>query len=136
MKISKEREVAKNTCLKLKYASFTVLFHFCGRTNETLTFEQAEKIDQALGHYLQEPAQKLPVVQTEEQFMNQTVLHCPSCGMNMVIRSRREGSGKFIGCMGYPDCWNAVWFPGSVEAVELSGKFCSEVGDLEKSSFT
>jgi ssDNA-binding Zn-finger/Zn-ribbon topoisomerase 1 len=48
----------------------------------------------------------------------------------MVLRNRREGSGKFIGCMGYPDCRNAVWFPGNVEAVELSGEFCSEVGDL------
>ena len=28
-----------------------------------------------------------------------------------------------------------MWFPGSVEAVELSGEFCSEVGDSEKISF-
>lgn len=96
-----------------------------------LTFEQAEKIDQALGHYLQEPAQELPVVQAEEQTVNQTVLQCPSCGTDMVLRSRREGGGKFVGCMGYPDCRNAVWFPGSVEAVELSGEFCVEVYDSE-----
>ena len=84
---------------------------------------------------MQEPAQQLPLVQTEEQSLNQTVLRCPSCGMDMVLRNRREGSGKFIGCMGYPDCRNAVWFPGNVEAVELSGEFCSEVGDLEEIFF-
>jgi ssDNA-binding Zn-finger/Zn-ribbon topoisomerase 1 len=56
--------------------------------------------------------------------------------MDMVLRNRREGSGKFIGCMGYPDCRNAIWFPGSVEAVELSGEFCSEVGGSEAISFT
>lgn len=90
-------------------------------------FEQAEKIDQALGHYLQETAQELPPIQTEEQTVNQTVLKCPSCGMDMVLRNRREGTGKFITCMGYPDCRNAVWFLGIVEDVELSGESCSEV---------
>jgi DNA topoisomerase-3 len=92
-----------------------------------LMFEQAEKIDQALGHYLQETAQELPPIQTEEQTVNQTVLKCPSCGMDMVLRNRREGTGKFITCMGYPDCRNAVWFLGIVEDVELSGESCSEV---------
>jgi DNA topoisomerase-3 len=90
-------------------------------------FAQAEKIDQALGHYLQETAQVPPPVQAEEQTVNQTVLKCPSCGMDMVLRSRQEGTGKFISCMGYPDCRNALWFPGNVEDMELSGESCSEV---------
>jgi DNA topoisomerase-3 len=90
-----------------------------------LMFEQAEKIDQALGHYLQE----LPLIQAEEQTVNQTVLKCPSCGMDMVLWNRRQGTGKFITCMGYPDCRNAVWFLGIVEDVELSGESCSEVYD-------
>jgi DNA topoisomerase-3 len=92
-----------------------------------LMFLQAEKIDQALGRYLQETAQEIPPIQTEEQTVNQTVLKCPSCGIDMVLQNRREGMGKFISCMGYPNCRNAVWFPGIVENVELSGESCSEV---------
>lgn len=93
-------------------------------------FEQAEKIDEALGHYLQETAQVPPPVQAEEQTVGQTVLKCPLCGMDMVLRRKREGTGKFIGCMGYPDCRNAVWFPGNVEDVVLSGESCSEVCNI------
>jgi DNA topoisomerase-3 len=104
------------------------MFHFCERINGTVTFEQAEKLDQSLSYHLQEPAQQPPI--------HQTVLQCPSCGMDMVLRIRREDSVKFIGCMGYPDCRNVVWFSGNVEDVELSGEFCSEVGDLEEISIT
>ncbi|XP_023711894.1 DNA topoisomerase 3-alpha isoform X2 [Cryptotermes secundus] len=93
-----------------------------------MALQQAEKIDEALGRYLQETAQEVPPIQTEEQAVNQTVLKCPSCGMDMILRNRREGMGKFITCMGYPNCRNAVWFLGIVEDVELSGESCSECG--------
>ncbi|XP_021921836.1 DNA topoisomerase 3-alpha [Zootermopsis nevadensis] len=89
-----------------------------------IALQQAEKIDEALGHYLQETAQVPPPVQAEEQTVGQTVLKCPLCGMDMVLRRKREGTGKFIG------------FPGNVEDVVLSGESCSECGEhVQKLTF-
>lgn len=29
---------------------------------------------------------------------------CPACGLAMVRRKRKDGSGEFLGCVGYPTC--------------------------------
>ncbi|XP_066994969.2 DNA topoisomerase 3-alpha, partial [Anabrus simplex] len=103
-----------------------------------LALEQASKIDEALGKYLEERAQQPPAdnpVLQEEVPPN--VLKCPACGLDMVLRTRKENRGKYISCMGFPNCRNAVWLPGNVEDVQISDETCPECGpDVHKLKFT
>ncbi|PSN32683.1 DNA topoisomerase 3-alpha [Blattella germanica] len=93
-----------------------------------IALEQAAKIDEALAQYLEETAQQLTEQQISEQVVCIPVMKCSSCGLDMVLRSRREGSGKFVSCMGFPDCRNSVWFSSNVEEVETSNESCTECG--------
>ena len=86
---------------------------------------QAAKIDQALAQYLEEAAQESTAI--PELPMDMPVLKCPSCGLDMFLRNRREGNGKYIGCMGFPNCRNAIWFPSIVEEVDVSEESCQAV---------
>ncbi|KAJ8319013.1 hypothetical protein KUTeg_004104 [Tegillarca granosa] len=61
---------------------------------------QAIKIDEALSQYLGE-ARELPVEEVLEVMASVPVKKCPNCSQDMY----------YIGCMGYPDCKNAIWFP-------------------------
>ena len=77
--------------------------------------------------YLEEAAQLPTEIQVPEMPLMEPVLKCPSCGLDMVLRNKREGNGKYISCIAFPSCRNAVWLPGLVEEVELSGETCPEV---------
>lgn len=90
---------------------------------------EAIKIDRALGMRFNEqptvytpPTQNLP---TEIP----TVLKCPKCGKDMVLRKKKNSDEYYIGCISYPNCKNAVWFPPSiVRTVEVLQDTCNECG--------
>ncbi|KAJ9580304.1 hypothetical protein L9F63_004020 [Diploptera punctata] len=101
-----------------------------------IALQQAAKIDQALAQYLEETAQEPTQVQAAELPSDVPVLKCASCGLDMVLRNKRDGSGKYIGCMGFPNCRNAIWLPSVVEEVELSGESCPHCGpNVQKLKF-
>lgn len=37
-------------------------------------------------------------------------MDCPDCGKPMKLRNKKDGSGKFWGCSGYPDCKKIVGY--------------------------
>lgn len=58
--------------------------------------------------------------------MLQTVFEC-SCKSNMVLRTKKNGKGFFLGCRGYPNCNNAIWFPSSVKQATVTDELCQNV---------
>lgn len=91
-----------------------------------VAMERVNLIDDALAQYLDERP-----TQTEQvQFAlvtNITILKCPKCGSDMVLKERKQGKGKYISCMGYPTCVNVIWFPETVKDVEVLNETCNEV---------
>ncbi|XP_076633672.1 topoisomerase 3-alpha [Colletes latitarsis] len=94
--------------------------------------ERANLIDNALADYLNEQPMEAEEVQITVP-SEQVIFKCPKCKLNMVLRDRKQGTGKYIGCMGYPTCNNAIWFPQTVESVEVLDEVCSECsGNMHK----
>ncbi|XP_064601607.1 DNA topoisomerase 3-alpha-like [Liolophura sinensis] len=83
----------------------------------------ALKLDEALSQFLGAEAQ--PVVEQDQTQMEvSTVKPCPQCGQEMTLRSKKDGKGYYIGCMGYPDCRQAVWFPDFVLEASVENQTC------------
>ncbi|XP_076161533.1 topoisomerase 3-alpha isoform X1 [Ptiloglossa arizonensis] len=101
-----------------------------------ITMERANLIDNALADYLNEQP-----TETEEAQINNipediVIFKCPKCKLNMTLKDRKQGMGKYIGCMGYPTCNNAIWFPQTVEFIEILNEVCSEcLGNMRKLKF-
>ncbi|XP_024937681.1 DNA topoisomerase 3-alpha isoform X2 [Cephus cinctus] len=95
--------------------------------------EQVRLLDEVVGHYISEEpnysqGEQLPPI---EQTVN--VLKCPKCNSDMILKPRREINGKYIGCMNFPNCKNAIWFPASVEDVEILEETCTQCpGNIHK----
>ncbi|XP_060067173.1 DNA topoisomerase 3-alpha-like [Ylistrum balloti] len=84
---------------------------------------QALKIDEALAKYLGE-AQPLPAEHALETLASSPIKKCPNCGQDMMLKTKKDGKGFYIGCMGYPDCRNAVWLPDFVLEATAENTFC------------
>ncbi|KAK2586300.1 hypothetical protein KPH14_001550 [Odynerus spinipes] len=101
-----------------------------------IAIESANLIDNAIAEYLEEqPAQvqQLEMVNPREEIV---IFKCPKCGSNMTLKDRKQGTGKYISCMGFPACNNAVWFPQSVEDVTVLEDTCTECsGNMHKMKF-
>ncbi|RZC37038.1 DNA topoisomerase 3-alpha [Asbolus verrucosus] len=85
--------------------------------------EKMRQIDESLAHRLEDRPQAVE----EQHFDNnpvKTVLKCPKCGSDMILRNRKNDAGKFISCVGYPACKNAVWFTSNVESVDVLDEPC------------
>ncbi|RNA12480.1 DNA topoisomerase 3-alpha isoform X1 [Brachionus plicatilis] len=78
-----------------------------------------EKLDQALSKYYGRPA--LFVEDTSNIFPS--ILEC-SCKSNMVLRTKKDGKGFYLGCRGYPSCNNAIWFPSSIKQATATDEYC------------
>lgn len=56
-----------------------------------------------------------------------SILKCPKCDTDIVIKKKKDGNGIFLSCCGYPACRNAIWFPGYVETAEVVDETCENV---------
>ncbi|KAJ8915993.1 hypothetical protein NQ315_016670 [Exocentrus adspersus] len=61
-----------------------------------------------------------------------SVLKCPKCGNDMVIKDKRNAPGKCISCINYPACKNTAYFPMCVENVEVLDTHCEICGPSVK----
>ncbi|KAL3875514.1 hypothetical protein ACJMK2_033460 [Sinanodonta woodiana] len=104
--------------------------------------KQALKIDQAVAQYIGED----PVSLSENtdaaagfgglESMPMTVMKCPQCGSDMQLKSKKNNKGYYIGCIGYPTCRKAVWFPDSVVEARVSDNTCPQCGpDVHRIEF-
>lgn len=59
-----------------------------------------------------------------------TVLKCPKCGSDMVVRQKKNNPEElYIGCLSYPNCKNAVWLPSIVKTLQVLPDTCSAVSN-------
>lgn len=57
------------------------------------------------------------------------ILKCPKCRANtMVVRQKKDNSGSFISCLGYPNCKNAVWLQEDVKEISSIDEKCTNCG--------
>ncbi|XP_063361845.1 DNA topoisomerase 3-alpha [Cydia amplana] len=89
---------------------------------------EADKIDSALAERFSErpapydragaPALDMP-----------SALKCPKCGADMVVRQKKNNADEFyIGCLSFPNCKNAVWFPTVVRTIQVLNDTCPTCG--------
>ncbi|XP_038618516.1 DNA topoisomerase 3-alpha isoform X2 [Tachyglossus aculeatus] len=85
---------------------------------------KANKLDEALSQYFGEAAE---VGQREEIYpaMPVPIRKCPQCNKDMVLKTKKNG-GFYLGCLGYPACKAAVWFPDSVLEVSKDDSVCPD----------
>ncbi|XP_011696308.1 PREDICTED: DNA topoisomerase 3-alpha-like isoform X2 [Wasmannia auropunctata] len=88
-----------------------------------VAIERANLIDDSLAHYLGERPLQTEQVQLAPEI---AIFKCPKCGSNMVLKERRQGRGKYISCMGYPECTNVVWLSEAIEDVEVLNETCNQ----------
>ncbi|XP_041363021.1 DNA topoisomerase 3-alpha-like isoform X2 [Gigantopelta aegis] len=85
---------------------------------------QAVKLDDALAQYL---GQANPVNQSDVEVTGPApVCPCPQCGSQMVLRTKKDGKGFFIGCVAYPQCRNVIWLPDSVLEASAQDAVCDK----------
>lgn len=89
--------------------------------------ERANLIDNALSNYLDEQPGQAEEIQINHLPEEISIFKCPKCSLNMTLKTRKQGTGKYIGCMGFPTCNNVIWFPDTVETIEVLDEVCSEV---------
>lgn len=87
--------------------------------------EKIAQIDQTLANRLNDAPQQFqdPEINQEEY---KSVLKCPKCGQDMVLRNKKTGDGKYLGCVGFPECKNAVWF-SLISTIEVLDESCETV---------
>lgn len=101
-----------------------------------VALERANLIDDALAEYLDERpvgGGNLEMITPAE---DAPIFKCPRCGQNMVLRERRDGGKKYIGCMGYPTCKNSIWFQDAITNIEILPEVCNHCpGGIKKLKF-
>lgn len=85
------------------------------------------EIDASLANRLNDRPQEVHETIINQQEEYRPVLKCPKCGNDMVLREKRNGDGKYISCVGFPDCKNAVWLSASIQSIEVLNQSCEEV---------
>ncbi|XP_036408823.1 DNA topoisomerase 3-alpha [Megalops cyprinoides] len=86
---------------------------------------KAKKLDEALSTYLGEALEHTEQEETDMRMdMPLPIRKCPQCNRDMMLKKKKDGVGKFLSCVGYPDCKSSVWFPDSVLEVSRDESVC------------
>lgn len=56
-------------------------------------------------------------------FTNEPVFEC-YCKSQMVLKTKKENKGFYVGCRGYPDCRNSIWLPNSIIEAQVANEYC------------
>jgi ssDNA-binding Zn-finger/Zn-ribbon topoisomerase 1 len=54
----------------------------------------------------------------------------------MVLRKKKEGTGYFIGCKGYPTCNSALWLPDGITNATVTSANCDKCKSCALIRFT
>ncbi|KAK9508812.1 hypothetical protein O3M35_006277 [Rhynocoris fuscipes] len=91
--------------------------------------EQVNKIDAAIGKYIQATAIPLNAENDPLNVRSQQVekvFPCKFCGLDMVLRSNQ--TNKYLSCSGFPNCKSAIWLPNKILEVKISSESCESCG--------
>lgn len=92
---------------------------------------QAIQLDQSMGNRLNERPRSPPSTNMFQE--NKELFKCPQCKTNSLsIRPKKDNSGYFIGCQGYPDCKTSIWLSNSVKEISVSDVHCQKCGPSVK----
>lgn len=91
-----------------------------------IAMERANLIDSALADYLDERPAEVQEMERINPPEETPIFKCPKCGLNMLLKEKKD-KAKYIGCVNFPTCNNAIWFPQNVESVEVLEEVCSQV---------
>lgn len=54
---------------------------------------------------------------------------CPKCdGFKTALRTKRDNSGYFIGCLGHPGCNHVIWLPSIIKEIKVDANSCVRCG--------
>ncbi|XP_030764441.1 DNA topoisomerase 3-alpha [Sitophilus oryzae] len=99
--------------------------------------EKMRLIDESLANRLDDAPQAVQQLNDGGNDDYRPAMKCPKCGQDMTLRTKKDGSGKFISCTGYPGCKHAIWLPSIVKNVEITNESCPECGpDYKLLKFT
>ncbi|XP_074027448.1 topoisomerase 3-alpha isoform X2 [Leptinotarsa decemlineata] len=93
--------------------------------------QKLQLIDESLANRLDDR----PVAIANDTVSNEEyrpAMKCPKCGNDMVLRNKKNGPGQFLSCNGYPECRNSIWFPTTVEKIEVLNEHCQYCGPTYK----
>lgn len=99
------------------------------RTVFATVSEKMRQIDDSLSIRLSDRPQVVEEQQYED-VQHTCVLKCPKCGNDMVLKNKKDGNGKYITCLGFPNCRNAIWLPQCIQNVEVLNEHCESVSYL------
>ena len=99
---------------------------------QIITREAAE-LDRALGQrFGQQPQAAANVVVP----VMQELFKCPKCrNSSMILKQKRDNSGYFISCQGFPACRNAIWFANEIKEIVAVDEVCNCGGKKLKIKF-
>ncbi|XP_058056503.1 DNA topoisomerase 3-alpha [Anopheles bellator] len=92
--------------------------------------QKARSLDQALGQRLNQTPRDPPPdgAAAIGGASLREVCKCPKCGQGMCLRQKRDASTYHLGCVGFPDCRNSVWFDDSIREAAVTDDTCARCG--------
>ncbi|KAL8159182.1 hypothetical protein V2J09_000719 [Rumex salicifolius] len=107
---TKRKEEALDACLQQMKACF-----LDARLNK-------EKLIEAMGVFFERSSRSSV---DDQHVVGEVVRQCNLCQQcDMVLKRRPEGN-FMVGCLGYPQCRNVVWLPGSLSEAVVTTNICS-----------
>ncbi|XP_055594004.1 DNA topoisomerase 3-alpha [Uranotaenia lowii] len=94
---------------------------------------KARALDQAMGQRLNEAPRDAPV---NQPVAGTTTVHlickCPKCSQMMTLKTKKDGTSFYLGCLGFPDCKNCVWFDENIKEATGTDEICTRCGGANK----
>ncbi|KAF5178936.1 Dna topoisomerase 3-alpha, partial [Thalictrum thalictroides] len=61
----------------------------------------------------------------EHRVVGDTVRRCNVCNDSDMVLKKRPDGNFMVGCLGYPQCRNVVWLPGSISEATVTTQVCN-----------
>lgn len=89
--------------------------------------DKLTQLDQSLANRLQAQPESIAANRVYSSNEYKPAFKCPKCGNDMVLKDKKNNDGKYLSCIGYPACKNAIWFGSNVQTVKVTDEACSVV---------
>ncbi|XP_055539762.1 DNA topoisomerase 3-alpha isoform X2 [Wyeomyia smithii] len=94
--------------------------------------EKARALDQAMGQRLNQAPRDAPSSLPAGSGSIQEMCRCPKCSQMLCLRTKKDGNGYYLGCLGFPDCKNSVWFDDNIKEASGTDEICQKCGGTNK----